>query len=175
MSSLFCECAAKTVWPGPALITPGATCQKGLMDDLTEQPDELVPLKRAVGLAGADVLDLGCGAGGLARRILAAEGVNSILALDTDGARIARNMKQDNTGVRYLVGSAQALPLADASIDVAVMMKSLHHVPIARMDDAFDELSRVLRPRGRLYICEPAYDGPFNDILRIFHDEGGFL
>ena len=33
-------------------------------------------------------------------------------------------------------------------------------------------MMRVLRPRGHVYICEPAYEGSFNDILRLFHDEG---
>ena len=59
----------------------------------------------------------------------------------------------------------------DASIDVVALMKSLHHVPISQMETAFAELARVLRPSGKVYICEPEYDGPFNDILRLFHDE----
>ncbi|MBL4874418.1 MAG: class I SAM-dependent methyltransferase [Rhodobacteraceae bacterium] len=135
------------------------------------QKDELLPLMQAVPLTGADVLDLGCGIGSLARRIVSETGAASVTAIDTDAAQIARG-KEKGGGVKYLTGAAEALPLPDASIDVVVMMKSLHHVPIPQMDRAFAELARVLRPGGQMYICEPEYAGPFNDILRLFHDEG---
>ena len=39
------------------------------------------------------------------------------------------------------------------------------------MDMAFAELARVLCPSEKVNICEPEYDGPFTDILRLFHDE----
>lgn len=135
------------------------------------QKDELVPLLAALQLKGADVLDLGCGIGSLARRIAKETGAMSVTAIDTDDAQIER-ATQKGGSVKYLTGTAEALPLADASLDVIVMMKSLHHVPIPEMDAAFGEMTRVLRPRGCVYICEPAYEGPFNDILRLFHDEG---
>ncbi len=135
------------------------------------QQDELLPLMQAVPLSGADVLDLGCGIGSLARRIASETGADSVTAIDVDAAQIAR-ANEKGGGVRYLTGAAEALPLPDASIDVVVMMKSLHHVPISQMDAAFAELARVLRPDGQIYICEPEYAGPFNDILRLFHDEG---
>jgi len=141
------------------------------MSTLTEQKDELVPLTQAVALAGADVLDLGCGTGSLARRIAGETGAARVTAIDTEASQIARG-KEKAGGVNYLIGAAEALPLPEASIDVVVMMKSLHHVPIPQMDAAFAELARVLRPGGQVYICEPAYEGPYNDILRIFHDEG---
>lgn len=136
-----------------------------------EQQDELVPLLQALALDGADVLDLGCGIGSLARRIARESGAASVTAIDVDAAQIERAIKKGG-GVNYLTGTAEALPLADASLDAIVMMKSLHHVPIPEMDAAFGEMTRVLRPHGQIYICEPAYEGPFNDILRLFHDEG---
>ncbi|WP_456387977.1 class I SAM-dependent methyltransferase [Profundibacter sp.] len=136
-----------------------------------EQQDELVPLLQALDLDSSDVLDLGCGVGSLARRIARESGAASVTAIDTDTVQIERAIKKSG-GVNYLTGTAEALPLADASLDAIVMMKSLHHVPIPEMDAAFGEMMRVLRPRGQIYICEPAYEGPFNDILRLFHDEG---
>ena len=44
---------------------------------------------------------------------------------------------------RYLKGGAEKLPLRDQSVDVATMMRSLHHVPDPR--SAFPELARVVR------------------------------
>ena len=135
-------------------------------------PDELVPLTQLVNLTGKDVLDLGCGAGWLSRRILADTGAASVTGVDTDADRIVRNIEKGAGDVTFLAGAAEALPLQDASHDVIVMMKSLHHVPIPQMDAAFGEFARVLRPNGQVYICEPAYEGDFNEVLRIFHDEG---
>ena len=135
------------------------------------QNDELLPLMQSVPLTGAYVLDLGCGIGSLARRIAGETDAASVTAIDVDAAQIAGAIEKGG-GVKYLTGAAEALPLPDASIDVVVMMKSLHHVPVLQMDKAFAELARVLRPGGKVYICEPEYAGPFNDILRLFHDEG---
>ena len=136
-----------------------------------EYSDELIPLQQAVGLAGVDLLDLGCGAGWLSRR-MAGIGATSVTGIDTDADRIARNIAKDGTTVRFLTGAAENLPLQDASLDLIVMMKSLHHVPIPQMDAAFAEIARVLRPGGQIYICEPAYEGAFNEVLLPFHDEG---
>lgn len=141
------------------------------MSAQTEYKDELQPIKQALNLEGADILDLGCGIGSMARRIAKETGAANVTAIDAEAGQIARAIEKGG-GVKYLTGVAEALPLADASLDAVIMMKSLHHVPIEHMDAAFSELSRCLRSGGEVYICEPAYEGPFNDILRIFHDEG---
>lgn len=52
------------------------------------------------------------------------------------------------------------------------MLKSLHHVPLPLLDQALSEVARVLRPGGHLYVSEPVYDGPLNEIVRLFNDEG---
>jgi ubiquinone/menaquinone biosynthesis C-methylase UbiE len=73
--------------------------------------------------------------------------------------------------VRFVEGGMEAIPLPDASVDLAIMLKSLHHVPLALMDQGFAELHRVLKPGGLAYISEPVYEGDLNEIMRLFHDE----
>lgn len=67
---------------------------------------------------------------------------------------------------------AQAVPFAAASFDGALMLKSLHHVPVPLMDQALAEIARVLRPCGWLHVSEPVYAGELNELIRLFNDEG---
>ncbi len=142
------------------------------MNTKPKPPSEFDLFALAIDLSGADVLDLGCGDGWFARRIESRTNAASVTAMDTDGDQIRRNTGSETKGVRFIEGVAEALPLPEASLDVIVMMKSLHHVPISQMDAAFGEFARVLRPGGHIYISEPEYAGSFNDILKLFHDEG---
>ena len=52
------------------------------------------------------------------------------------------------------------------------MLKSLHHVPVPLLSQALGEVARVLRPSGYLYVSEPVYGGPLNELIRLFNDEG---
>jgi ubiquinone/menaquinone biosynthesis C-methylase UbiE len=52
--------------------------------------------------------------------------------------------------VRYLAGSAEAIPLPDSSLDAALLSYVLHHVD--DREACVAELRRVLRPGGRVVI-----------------------
>jgi SAM-dependent methyltransferase len=52
--------------------------------------------------------------------------------------------------VRYLAGSAQALPVPDAGFDLVLLSRVVHHLP--DRPAAARELARALRPGGRLVI-----------------------
>ena len=66
---------------------------------------------------------------------------------------------------------AEAIPFPDGRFDLALMLKSLHHVPPALLDQALGEAWRVLRPDGLLYVSEPVFAGPLNEVIRLFNDE----
>lgn len=123
-------------------------------------------------LDGKRILELGCGRAEITR-LLATEGEGRTLAaLEVDEIQHARNLKIDDLpNVEFVMAGAEKVPYADQSFDVAFMFKSLHHVPLALMDNAFAELRRVLKPGGYAYISEPIFDGDFNELLRMFHDE----
>lgn len=134
--------------------------------------DETLLLAELVPLAGARVVDLGCGAADLSRRLLARGLVASVDALEVDRVQHARNLAAPAVrGLAFHEGGADDIAFADGSFDVALMLKSLHHVPPARLDRALDEVARVLRPGGWLWASEPVFAGDFNEIMRLFHDE----
>jgi SAM-dependent methyltransferase len=65
--------------------------------------------------------------------------------------------------------SAESLPFGDASLGALVLFDVLHHVPGPRR--FFAEAVRVLRPGGRVVMCEP-YVGPLSyPVYKLLHDE----
>ena len=66
---------------------------------------------------------------------------------------------------------SEPFPLADSAIDIVMMFKSLHHVPVEHLDEAFRQIHRVLTPGGHLYLSEPVFAGALNEMIRVFNDE----
>ena len=134
--------------------------------------DEFDVIVAELPLAGARILELGCGKAEKTRAIAQSGKVASILALEIDAVQHARNLQiADLPNVSFCQGAAEAIPAADNLFDIVMMFKSLHHVPIDKMDLALSEIGRVLKPGGLAWISEPVYAGEFNEILRLFHDE----
>ena len=73
--------------------------------------------------------------------------------------------------MKFDLAGAQQIPLDDGSVDIVLMFKSLHHVPLELMEASLQEINRVLKPGGLAYISEPVFSGDFNDILRLFNNE----
>lgn len=137
-----------------------------LICDEQEVYEQLLPLNQA------NILELGCGKADKTRAIAKAGKVAAILALEVDAIQHANNLTTtDLPNVCFELGCAEDIPAADASMDIVLMFKSLHHVPMDKMDKALVEIHRVLKPGGFAYISEPIYAGEFNEILRLFHDE----
>jgi len=134
--------------------------------------DELDVLVELVPVAGCQIIELGCGAAKLARALVERHPASRVTGLEVDARQHAKNLASPQEGLRFVAAGAEAIPFADASFDVALMLKSLHHVPTALLAQALAEVRRVLRPRGWLYVSEPVYAGPFNDLARLYNDEG---
>ncbi|MBC7843965.1 MAG: class I SAM-dependent methyltransferase, partial [Gemmatimonadaceae bacterium] len=96
--------------------------------------------------------DLGCGTGSLSLSL--ARHVAHVHAIDGSPAMLeaARQRLQGQSNVSVAEGSLEALPLDDASLDVAVLMLVLHHV--AEPSRVLKEARRVLRAGGRLLIAD---------------------
>jgi SAM-dependent methyltransferase len=131
-------------------------------------------LERLVAPAGKDVVDIGCGGGALVRELTArgarVTGVE-VSAEQLTSALTRADQSADAAPARYLVGSAQALPLEDASVDVAVFMRALHHVPAPELLQALREARRALRPGGVVYVAEPLAEGDYYALASLVEDE----
>lgn len=120
----------------------------------------------------ARVLELGCGRAEKTRLLAETGRPREIVALEVDNIQHARNLEiTDLPTVSFRHGGAEAIPADDNSVDIVLMFKSLHHVPMEHMDRALSEIARVLKPGGMAWISEPVYAGDLNEVFRLFHDE----
>ncbi|MFG1480765.1 methyltransferase domain-containing protein [Xanthobacter sp. V4C-4] len=117
-------------------------------------------------LDGRAVLDVGCGGGALAQA-LTARGAR-VIGIDPSSEAVAA-ARRAAPGAVFEVAVAQALPFAAESVDAAVFVNSLHHVPVAAMGVALAEALRV--SRGPVVVIEPLAEGPFFEALRPVEDE----
>ncbi len=121
---------------------------------------------------GASVLELGCGKAEKTRQLAETGRVREIVALEVDRIQHGCNLQiTDLPQVHFRHGGAEAIPADDNSFDIVLLFKSLHHVPMAHMDQALSEIARVLKPGGLAWISEPVYAGDLNEVFRLFHDE----
>jgi SAM-dependent methyltransferase len=121
-------------------------------------------LANAIDLRGKVVVDIGCGDGAFVRALSRA-GADA-LGIEVSEDAVARAREKDPAH-RYLLGGAERLPLEDQSVDVATLMRSLHHVPDP--SSAFPELRRVVR--DSVWIAEPLPEGEFFELIRPVDDE----
>jgi len=102
-------------------------------------------LRDGLGLSVAHaVLDLGAGTGKLTRRLLKTGA--QVWAVDPVAEMLAR-LRQDFPEVDARSGTADAIPMSDASVDAVVCGQSFHWFATAA---ALREIHRILRPGGHL-------------------------
>jgi len=107
---------------------------------------------------GERVLDAGCGTGStaiVAARIVGPAG--SVTGIDPSPnmiARASRKARRAGVAAEFQVGRAEALPCADASIDVVLSTMMMHHLRWQARQDFAAECARVLRPGGRAFVTD---------------------
>ena len=100
-------------------------------------------LDAVVAAAPARMLEVGCGTGAFAARVLEALPDVDLVAIDQSERFVELTSAR---GVTAHVGDAQALPFADSSFDLVAAMWMLYHVP--DLHRGLAEVRRVLRPGG---------------------------
>jgi SAM-dependent methyltransferase len=111
---------------------------------------------RALGhlLLPLQVADLGCGEGYLT--LEAARWARRVIAVDRSGTVLARaralSRRRGVTNVTWRRGTLENLPLADGSVDLALLSQALHHA--ADPGHALAEAVRVVVPGGRVLLLD---------------------
>jgi ubiquinone/menaquinone biosynthesis C-methylase UbiE len=101
------------------------------------------------------VLELAAGTGKLTRLLVTRfERVVAVEPAEPMRRRLARVCP----GAEALAGSAEEIPVADASVDAVFVAEAFHHFDV---EHALQEIARVLRPRGALVLMWNIPAGPW--------------
>ena len=101
-----------------------------------------------------DIADLGAGEGLLSQ--LLAHRARQVWCIDNSprmievGTSLAR--KNGLANLVYKLGDIESMPLADKSVDLAILSQALHHAQHPQI--AVDEAFRILRPGGQILILD---------------------
>ena len=114
---------------------------------------------------GMRVLDVGCGQGADAFELAALVGPDGLVTgVDFSELLITEAVRRGadrGLPVKFEVGDAQALRFPDSSFDAVRTERMLMHVPDPSR--ALAEMARVLRPGGRMVVCDFDWESQFCD------------
>jgi SAM-dependent methyltransferase len=121
-------------------------------------------LREAADWAGRTLLDLGCGTGFWLSRYAADPGAaGRVIGVEPDPDLLARARRR-TPAAQVLAGSAEHLPLPDASVDVVHARFAYFYPP--GCEAGLREVLRVLRPGGHLVVIDNDWrHGEFADLL----------
>lgn len=130
----------------------------GSIDDFAVAAERLCQrVYLAAGVKDGDrLLDAGCGFGGTIASLNENVSSMQLVGLNIDPRQLARAKQEvqprGSNQIEFVEGDACRLPFEDASFDVVLAVECIFHFP-SRID-FFREARRVLRPCGRLAICD---------------------
>jgi ubiquinone/menaquinone biosynthesis C-methylase UbiE len=113
---------------------------------------------------GVRLLDLGGGNGKRTERVAA--GATEVVVLDPDPRRLAQGRAQ-RPRIRFVEGTAEAIPFEPGRFDRVMARMSLHHV--RDPPKVLEEAGRVLAPGGKLVVWDLDPDAPLARLFRWMH------
>ncbi len=126
--------------------------------------------------AGAHVLNIGIGRGGL-EEVLISKGI-IVYSLDPNEKSIERVKSKLGLSDRAKVGYSQLIPFSDQNFDAVVMTEVLEHLSDDVINQTLREVNRVLRSGGEFIGTVPADENLLKqrvvcpDCGKIFHQWG---
>ena len=115
---------------------------------------------------GDDVLDVACGSGNAT--IPAARTGATVTGLDLTPSLLdagRRNAAEAGVEIEWVEGDAEQLPFEDASFDAVISVFGVMFAPDHRRTAA--EVARVLRPGGRMVLCNWTPDGEVGRFFKL--------
>lgn len=103
------------------------------------------------------VLDVGCGAGSVAKAVKRARPDLEVYGCDLSRSALAV-AESDAEGVKFELATAERLPFDDGALDFVYVFDVLEHVDSP--DAMLDEIARVLKPHGGFHIVLPLEGQP---------------
>ena len=100
---------------------------------------------------GCRVLDAGCGVGWGSALLVQAE-ASEVIGVDLDPEAV-EDARRRVPAATFVVGDLLDLPFEDDSFDVVVCFEAIEHT--GDTERTLDQLSRVLRPNGLLFVSSP--------------------
>ena len=128
---------------------------------------------------GLALMDLACGTGGFARDVARTVPAARLIAADLSPAYVRRAARSLDGFARAqaLCAAAEALPLADASLDAITCVYLFHELPPRVRGAVLAEVARVLRPGGTFVLADalrtadnPALDRMLDAFPYGFHE-----
>lgn len=102
-----------------------------------------------------EVLDFGCGKGVFVKDLLSINSSLKVTGVDISKTAISYARKKMPKTKFYLITEGEKLPFKDKSFDFIFVLDVLLHVYDTEL--VFNELFRVLKPKGKLLITVPYY------------------
>ena len=131
--------ALELIW-GEGFLSPGG-------------PAEVEATLGGRDIRGAEVLDIGCGIGGIDLLLVERFGAGKVLGIDIEADNIERARRRAEAKglsdrVAYRLVDPGPLPFGPSCFDLAFSKDSIIHIP--DKDALFADIFRVLRPGGRV-------------------------
>jgi len=105
------------------------------------------------------ILDMGCG-NGSDILLLESLGANKIYGIDSSALMVGKAKKAVKKPDNVFISNIENTPFEDGFFDIVIGRFSFHY--LKTFDNAYKELSRVLKPKGMIILMIPH---PFEDLI----------
>ncbi|MBU0496754.1 MAG: class I SAM-dependent methyltransferase [Candidatus Thermoplasmatota archaeon] len=95
------------------------------------------------------VVDIGGGTGHFSK--IVQPHVAQVVLVDPSRHMLLKNRL---TGILSIQASGEAIGLKNTIFSIALMINTLHHIPVIHHKSVFEEINRILQPNGTLCIIE---------------------